>query len=76
MDSGEAFRGFGIYNRRGIVSKSLREGGEQERELAKRYAEHSEAIKYEWPATATALRKVASGYTDEARSGDDDAMLN
>lgn len=37
----EILRGFavGVSNQRGVVSKSMTEGGEQERELVKKYAE-------------------------------------
>jgi len=63
----------GIYNKRGIVSKSPFEGGHQERVLAeqfRRYA-HKWAIRY--PRTAAILTKIAEGYENEARREDKEA---
>jgi hypothetical protein len=78
MDSDDGFGGFGvgIYNKRGIFSKSLREGGEQERELAKKYRHFAERCQVDWPRTAAALRRVAEGYEEEARRADSKAMLD
>jgi hypothetical protein len=74
----EIFDGFGvgIYNKRGMVSKSPREGGSQERELAENYRAYAEACRVDWPRTATALRRVADEYEEEARREDAEAMLD
>ena len=56
----------GIYNQRGVVTKSLGEGGKQERELAERYNQFAEALKLKWPRTAAMLRRIAQGYIREA----------
>ena len=66
------FSGFsvGIYNKRGTFSKSLREGGAQERALAETYRGFADACKVDWPKTAATLRRVALGYDEDARRED------
>ena len=78
IDTDEVFEGFsvGIYNKRGMVSKSLREGGVQERDLAEKYRAFADASKIEWPRTAKALRDIAMGYDEEARREDERASLD
>jgi hypothetical protein len=73
----ELFNGFcvGVFNRRGMFSKSPTEGGAQERALAKKYQEFAEASKIEWPRTAAALRRVAQSYEQDARREDVEAMV-
>ncbi len=77
IDTDEVFEGFsvGIYNKRGMVSKSLREGGVQERDLAAKYQVFADANKIEWPRTAKALRDVAKRYEEEAHREDERASL-
>ena len=74
----EVFEGFGvgIYNKRRVVSKSLREGGAQKRALAEKYRAFADASNVEWPKTAAALRRVAQGYEEDARREDAQAMLD
>ena len=64
----DVFDGFraGIFNKRGIYSKSGREGGAQERALAEKYRRFAEASKVDWPMTAAALRRVALEYEEDA----------
>lgn len=68
----EVFSGFGVgmFNKRGLVSRSLREGGAQERTLAESYRGFAEACKIEWPKTAAALRNMAATYDEHARRED------
>jgi len=70
-------RGFeiGIYNSRGVFSKSLTEGGAQERQLSDRYKGYADALNDEWPRTAAMLRRIADVYTSEARREDVEAEL-
>ncbi len=70
-------RGFelGIYNGRGVVSRSLTEGGEQERRLSERYKEHADVLKDGWPRTAAMLRRIADRYASDARREDVEAEL-
>jgi hypothetical protein len=74
----EVFQGLavGIYNKRGIVSKTLREGGAQERILAEKYRKFADASKIEWPKTAAILRRIADGYEDDARREDAQAAAD
>lgn len=65
----------GVYNSRGFVSKSLWEGGAQERQLAERYARYAETTRDRWPRTAAMLRRIAARYSGEARQEDAEAEL-
>lgn len=60
----------GIYNKRGIVTKSLFEGGRQERMLAEQYKSYSERLAIRYPRVSAILRKVAEGYENEAMRED------
>lgn len=70
-------RGFelGIYNGRGVVSRSLTKGGEQERRLSERYKEHADALNDGWPRTAAMLRRISDRYASDARREDVEAEL-
>lgn len=72
------FSGFsvGIYNKRGAFSKSIREGGAQERDLAEKYRGYAEACKIHWSKTAATLRRTALAYEDDARRADAAAELD
>jgi DNA-binding transcriptional ArsR family regulator len=65
----------GRYNSRGVITKNPAEGGEQERQLAKRYEKYAEAIRNRWPRTAAMLRRVADTYRAQARREDDQSEL-
>lgn len=75
-ESEELERGLciGFHNRRGVVSKSLYEGGKQERELAETYQRYADACS-KWPRTAAALRRVAEDYINQARTEDERAKI-
>ncbi len=60
----------GIRNKRGVVTKSLFEGGNQERMLAKQYEEYSNKLADKYPKVSAILRKIAEGYKNEARRED------
>lgn len=64
IDSEELFNGFevGVLNKRGVTSRTLREGGDQERELAGQFRRYADACAVEWPKTAASLRHIAEGY--------------
>ncbi len=64
-----------IYNKRGVVTKSLTEGGTQERELAKTYADYAHQVSDRWPRTASVLRSISETYNHEARREDVNAEL-
>jgi hypothetical protein len=71
----EIVRGFeqGRYNQRGVTTRGLKDGGEQERELVKKYVAYAEKCKIMWPRTALALRRIAEGYERRARIYDEQA---
>lgn len=73
IPSDEILRGFvvGVSNQRGVFSKSMTEGGEQERELAKKYSEFANRVKASWPRTALALRRLAEQYESDAKREDE-----
>lgn len=60
----------GVYNSRGVVTKSPGEGGGQERELSATYRTFSEATATQWPRTSALLRQIAEQYDREARAED------
>lgn len=70
-------RGFelGVYNSRGVVSKSLTEGGAQERQLANQYEAFAKTTSVSWPRTAAVLRRIADRYRREASQEDHEAEL-
>ncbi|MFD6260202.1 hypothetical protein ACFWFK_03625, partial [Micromonospora chalcea] len=68
-------RGFmiGLYNKRGVTSRGMTEGGKQEYDLAKRYERWAEAVEATYPRTAGALRSVAASYREDGRRNDEEA---
>lgn len=60
----------GIFNKRGVVTKSLGEGGHQERQLVNKYRSYVALYQSRWPRTAAVMQKVADSYDNEARSAD------
>ena len=63
----------GKLNLRGVVSKGVYGGGDQERTLAARYRADAEQLAARWPTTAKLLRELASDYDSDARLFDLDA---
>jgi hypothetical protein len=72
VESPELEKGFGIgiANKRGVFSKSLGEGGDQERALAVKYEEFAKVYKSIHPRTASVLTRVAANYFNEAKEED------
>jgi hypothetical protein len=60
----------GVRNRRGVVQKTLTEGGAQEWRLVERYRRYADMVRGKWPRTATALDEIADRYSSEARRSD------
>lgn len=73
----EIERGFeiGKYNSRGVVTRSLGEGGKQEQTIADQYASWATQIGGRWPRTAAMLRRMEAQYRHEARSEDTESEL-
>ena len=63
----------GKSNRRGVTTRAMGAGGDQERTLAKQYREWSEAAAFDWPRTSAILENLAKSYEHEAKVHDDDA---
>lgn len=63
----------GRYNARGVTSRGVYEGGDQERKLAARYISWARTIEDRWPRTARILDDLAEGYESEARMNDAEA---
>lgn len=61
----------GIFNDRGVTSRGIHDGGEQERTLAKKYHGYADACQMRWPRVAATLRRLAVGYEHDARHMDD-----
>lgn len=74
--SEEVLSGFrtGTYNKRGVTSRGVTEGGAQEYELADRYAKWADASKAQWPKTARVLRDLSEGYRREGQQNDEEAQ--
>jgi hypothetical protein len=60
----------GVYGSRGVTAKTFGEGGEQERELAARYAAWAGQLRDRWHRTAEVLRRVEDWYLAYARHED------
>ena len=66
----------GVYNKRGVTTRSLSEGGQQEKSIAKQYIDNASKITDKYPRTAAMLRKLANDFEHEAKQHDVDAKLN
>lgn len=67
-------RGFsiGLFNKRGVTSRGLTDGGKQEYDLADKYESWAGAVQATHPRTASALRDLAESYREEGRRNDDE----
>ena len=77
-DAANLRRGFrtGVFNKRGMVTKAIYEGGAQERALVERYRALSEELALEYPRLAQTVREIAEGYRREAEAADQQAALS
>lgn len=62
-----------IVNSRGVTSRGLEDGGEQELKLAADYRAKAEAIADDAPRVAGLLRRVAGSYESDARRNEEEA---
>jgi hypothetical protein len=62
-----------IYNKRGVTSRGLTDGGRQEYVLADDYEEKAKRTADRWPRVSAALRSVAEGYRSEGRRNDEES---
>ncbi len=56
----------GVYNKRGITSRSPYDGGDQEREIAKRFDRYAEKCQIEYPLASETLSGIADSYRRDA----------
>ena len=64
-----------LHNSRGVTTRSITEGGEQERELVEQYRRCARNTAQTWPRTAALLNRIARSYDADARRHDVDADL-
>ncbi|MFW8744702.1 hypothetical protein [Mesorhizobium japonicum] len=64
----------GTYNKRGVTSRGVTEGGAQEYALADEYTKWADATKVRWPKTSRVLRDLADGYRSEGQRNDEQAQ--
>ena len=60
----------GIFNSRGVTSRSMDAGGAQERRLADDYRERSKRFAAQWPRTASVFSHLARSYEADAMRED------
>jgi transcriptional regulator with XRE-family HTH domain len=65
----------GVYNKRGVTTRSPTDGGAQERDIAARYRGWSEKTCLEFPRTGAMLAQIAETYERDAKYHDDDADI-
>ena len=64
-----------LRNKRSVTSRSLTDGGDQERELAENYRVISRRFQ-EWPRTSAILARLADSYNTEAAVHDNEAEVH
>lgn len=65
----------GVLNNRGVTTRGVTDGGEQERVLAERYEQFAARLQNSHPLAAAALTDIAAHYRAYARQHDWDAQL-
>ena len=65
----------GCLDKRGVVSKSMTEGGDQERDLVQYYHKQAEALYTSHPRLANTLQALADSYKSDAHREDINAEL-
>jgi hypothetical protein len=66
----------GTFNKRGVTSRAMDEGGIQERDLADQCRRNATGLAASHPHLAESLERIARGYECDAKRHDDDAALN
>lgn len=60
----------GVYNSRGVVSRSMGEGGEQERRLSAKYRAWAQRWAFDYPHVGGILERIARSYDHDAERED------
>jgi hypothetical protein len=63
----------GRFNARGVTTRGLLDGGQQETALANQYQKSADIVGARWPRTGRLLRRLADGYARDARREDESA---
>ena len=58
----------GVKNKRGTTNRGILDGGEQERDLGKRYRNYSDAVRFEWPRTSLSWIELRRAMKSKAKS--------
>jgi len=61
-----------VFNSRGVTTRGVTEGGEQERALVTKYKELASLVADKWPRTAAIIAGIADGYAEDARRQDEE----
>ena len=64
----------GVRNARGVHSRSLDEGGVQERALSAKYRAYAERLTFDYPYVANILERIAKAYDWEAEREDSEVL--
>lgn len=77
LSSNQIERGISVarYNMRGVFTKGLFDGGNQERAIADQYESWS-LLTRKWPRTASMLRGISEGWVRSARQADTQMQLD
>lgn len=59
-----------VINSRGVYSKSIGEGGKQERELSRKYQTFADGLSLEFPNTSKIMKSLADSYAESAKRED------
>lgn len=65
----------GCMNKRGVTSRGIFDGGDQERGLARFYRDQSDALSIAYPRAAQVLRGLADAYVRHGKWEDNEARL-
>jgi hypothetical protein len=76
-EHGDIRRGLstGLFNKRGVTSRAYYEGGRLERDLAKDYRRHADALRNTYPLLAATLDAMAGSYEHDGRREDTHGKL-
>jgi len=64
-----------VHNARGVHSRSLDEGGVQERGLSAKYRAYAERLTFDYPYVANILGRIAQAYDWEAEQEDSEVLV-
>jgi O-methyltransferase domain len=64
-----------VLRQRGVTSRGLTHGGDQERQLVARYRAQAHSLANQWPLSSALLRRIADAYASQATWEDTRAEL-